>query len=95
MLKLAEYRGRLQEIPFDFHELVGALAPRHVLIIAPLKDSSFRADSVDLVATAVREVFKLYGHEDRLRIEHPDCDHDFPNEMRQQAYELFDRVLKP
>ena len=95
MLKLADYRGRLQDIPFDFHELVGALAPRHVLIIAPLKDSNFRADSVDRVATAAREVFKLYGHEDRLRIEHPDCDHDFPTEMRQQAYELFDRVLKP
>ena len=94
MLKLAEYRGRLQDIPFDFHELVGALAPRHVLIIAPLKDSNFRAASVDRVATAAREVFKLHGHEDRLRIEHPDCDHDFPAEMRQQAYELFDRVLQ-
>lgn len=43
---------------------------------------------------AAREVFKLHGHEDRLRVEHPDYDHDFPNEMRQQAYELFDRVLK-
>lgn len=94
MLKLAEYRGRLQDIPFDFHELVGSLAPRHVLIIAPLKDSNFRADSVDRVATAAREVFKRHGHEDRLRVEHPDCDHDFPNEMRQQAYELFDRVLR-
>lgn len=93
MLKLAEYRGRLQEIPFDFHELVGALAPRHVLIIAPLKDSNFRAASVDRVAAAAREVFKLHGHEEHLRIEHPDCDHDFPTEMRQQAYELFDRVL--
>lgn len=94
MLKLAEYRGHLQDIPFDFHELIGALAPRHVLIIAPLKDHNFQAASVDCVATAAREVFKLYGHEDRLRIEHPDCEHDFPNEMRQQAYELFDRVLR-
>ena len=94
MLKLADYRGHLQDIPFDFHELVGALAPRHVLIIAPLKDSNFRADSVDRVATAAREVFKLHGHESRLQIEHPDCDHDFPTEMRQQAYELFDRVLR-
>lgn len=94
MLKLAEYRGRLQDIPFDFHELVGALAPRHVLIVAPLKDSNFRHDSVDRVAAAAREVFKLYGHEDRLRVEHPDCDHDFPVEMRKMAYELFDAVLK-
>jgi len=94
MLKLAEYRGRLQDIPFDFHELVGALAPRHVLIIAPLKDSNFRAASVDRVAAAAQEVFKLHGKEDRLRVLHPDCDHDFPIEMRQQAYQLFDAVLK-
>jgi hypothetical protein len=94
MRKLADYRGRLQDIPFDFHELVGALAPRHVLIIAPLRDSNFRHDSVDRVAAAAREVFKLYGHADRLRVEHPDCDHDFPVEMRQMAYELLDSVLK-
>ena len=91
---IAEYRGRLQDIPFDFHELVGALAPRHVLIIAPLKDSNFRAASVDRVAAAAHEVFKLHGHADRLRLEHPDCDHDFPKEMRQQAYELFDHVMR-
>ncbi len=95
MLRLAEYRGRLPEIPFDFHELIGALAPRHVLIIAPLKDSNFQAPSVDRIAAAAREIFQLYGHPSRLRVEHPDCEHDFPLEMREAAYKLFDAVLKP
>jgi pimeloyl-ACP methyl ester carboxylesterase len=94
MLKLADYRGRLEDIPFDFHEMIGALAPRHVLIVAPLKDSNFRAASVDRVVAAARDLFKLYGHADRLRVEHPDCDHDFPNEMRELGYKLFDDVLK-
>jgi hypothetical protein len=76
MLKLADYRGRLEQIPFDFHEMVGALAPRHVLIIAPLGDTNFRHESVDRVAAAAREVFQLYGHPERLRVEHPDCPHD-------------------
>jgi dienelactone hydrolase len=93
MRKLADYKGRLADIPFDFHEMVGALAPRHVLIIAPKKDSNFRADSVDRVAAAARPVFKLLGHEDRLKVEHPDCGHDFPREMREKAYRLFDAVL--
>jgi len=95
MLRLADYRGRLAEIPFDFHELIGTLAPRHVLIIAPVKDHNFQAASVDRIATSARPVFKLYGHAERLLIEHPDCEHDFPPEMRQRAYELFDRVLGP
>lgn len=92
--KLRDYRGRLAEIPFDFHEMVGALAPRQVLIIAPLKDSNFRHDSVDRVVAAAQEVYKLYGQPTHLRVEHPDCDHDFPPEMRELGYKLFDEVLK-
>jgi len=94
MPKLANYKGRLADIPFDFHEMIGALAPRHVLIIAPLKDSNFKHDSVDRIVAAAKPVFKLYGHADRLRILHPDCPHDFPPEMREEAYKLFDAVLK-
>lgn len=94
MPRLADYRGRLADIPFDFHEMIGALAPRHVLIIAPLKDSNFRHDSVDRIATAAREIFKLHGEPTRLQVLHPDCPHDFPPDMRQAAYQLFDDVLR-
>jgi dienelactone hydrolase len=95
MPRLADYRGRLADIPFDFHEMIAALAPRHVFLIAPKKDSNFRPDSVDRIAAAARPVFKLLGHEDRLKVEHPDCGHDFPLQMREAAYVLFDTVLAP
>jgi len=94
MLKLADYRGRLEEIPFDFHEMIAALAPRRVLIIAPLKDSNFRHESVDRVVKAARPIFELLGRSDDLLVKHPDCEHDFPAEMRQMAYELIDMTLK-
>ena len=93
MRKLADYKGRLEDIPFDFHELIGALAPRHVLLIAPKKDANFRADSVDRIAAAARPVFQLLGDADHLQVEHPDGEHDFPPEMREAAYLLFDQVL--
>ncbi len=94
MRKLADYRGRLADIPFDFHEMIGALAPRSVLIIAPLKDGNFQWESVDRIVKAARPVYSLFGHPARLKVEHPDCDHDFPDAMRQQAYALFDAELK-
>lgn len=94
MPRLADYRGRLEEIPFDFHELIAALAPRYVLIIAPISDSNFQADSVDRVIAAARPVFGLYGVPDHLQVEHPDCDHDFPDAMREKAYQLLDNVLR-
>jgi dienelactone hydrolase len=93
MLKLADYKGKLAEIPFDFHELIGALAPRHVLIVAPKGDSNFKWESVDRIAKAATPIFKLSGKPDNLRVEHPDCPHDFPPEMREAAYKLFDTVL--
>lgn len=94
MLKLADYKGRLADIPFDFHEMIAALAPRRVLIVAPTKDSNFRADSVDRIATAARPIYKLLGHEDHLQVEHPDCDHDFPPAMRETAFKLIDTTLQ-
>ena len=94
MPRLAAYRGRLQEIPFDFHELIGALAPRPVLIVSPIKDGNFKFESVDRIAAAARQVYKLEGHADRLRVEHPDCEHDFPDAIREEAYRLFDAVLR-
>jgi hypothetical protein len=94
MPRLREYRGRLRDIPFDFPELIGALAPRDVLIIAPRKDENFRAESVDRVIAAARPVYRLLGHEGRLRVEHPEGAHDFPVEMREKAYQLLDVVLR-
>ncbi|PYJ55737.1 MAG: alpha/beta hydrolase [Verrucomicrobia bacterium] len=91
---LAKYAGRLNEIPFDFHELIGALTPRHVFVNAPLGDTNFKWRSVDAIVTAARPVFELYHVPQNLRVEHPDCGHLFPPEMREMAYKLFDENLR-
>lgn len=93
MPRLLDYQKRLGEIPFDFHEMVGALAPRVCFISAPLKDDNFKWRSVDEIAAAARPVFHLYGKPDNLIVKHPDGAHDFPDDMRQLAYSLFDRHL--
>ena len=93
MPKLAAYKGKLETIPFDFHELIGALAPRPVLIIAPKGDENFRAESVDRIAAAASAIYRLHGKPEGLRVLHPDCAHDFRPEMKEEAYEMFDAVL--
>jgi hypothetical protein len=94
MPKLADYAGHLQDIPFDFHEMIGALAPRPVFISAPLQDSNFKWQSVDRVMAAAAQVYQLYGKPQNLHLEHPDCPHNFPDEMRQAAYQWLDATLK-
>jgi dienelactone hydrolase len=84
----------LDALPFDFHEIVGSLAPRAVFVNAPLGDTNFKWHSVDAVAASARKVFELYGAGNRLRVEHPDCAHLFPREMREAAYAVIDKELK-
>jgi len=80
--------------PFDFHEIIGALAPRAVFVNAPLGDTNFKWRSVDAVAVSAREIFALYRVPEQLHVEHPDCGHLFPKAMREKAYELLDAQLK-
>ncbi len=94
MPRMSNYRGKLNEIPFDFPELIGALAPRSLFVNAPLHDSNFRWKSVDACADAARPVYKLLGDASQLVIQHPDSDHNFPGDMREAAYQALDSVLK-
>lgn len=93
MPKLSAFRGRLPEIPFDFHELIGALAPRAVFISAPLEDSNFRWKSVDRIGEAARPVFSLLGKPEALCVEHPQAPHDFPDPIRKAAYKFIQSHL--
>jgi dienelactone hydrolase len=94
MPALLAYQNRLHEIPFDFHELIGALAPRLVFVSAPLGDTNFKWRSVDNIAKAASSVYQLYGVPQNLLVEHPDCSHDFPSQIREKAYRLLDEALR-
>jgi hypothetical protein len=92
MPRLLQYAP--ETLPFDFHELIGALAPRPCLVSAPLDDSNFKWRSVDAVTAAARPIYQLYGEENKLRVEHPNCGHLFPPAMRESAYQWMDTVLR-
>ncbi len=92
MPKLLDYS--LEEIPFDFHEMIAALSPRAFFVNAPIGDSNFKWQSVDKVVEAARTIYKVHGAEKKLRVVHPDCGHDFPNEVRKTAYDFLEQQLK-
>ena len=95
MPRLAQFKGRSSETPFDFDELLAALAPRPVMLSAPLHDANFAAASVDRIAAAARAVYALQGAPDSLVVEHPDGEHDFPDGARDKAYAFLNAVLRP
>jgi len=82
------------KVPFDFHEVVAAIAPRALFVNAPLRDVNFDVDGVREVVEEARKVYALFGRPERLKVVYPDCPHDFPDPVRQQAYQWLDRVMK-
>jgi acetyl esterase/lipase len=73
-------------MPFDFTEVIAALAPRSLFIVAPTGDDNFDVEGVRDVVSAAKPVYRLLGQESRLRVDYPQCGHDFPDSARHQAY---------
>ncbi len=94
MPRLLQYQNHLEDVPFDFYELIGALAPRTVFINAPLRDDNFKAASVDRIVEAAQPVFRLYRASEKLTVEHPDCAHEFPGPVREHAYQTIQAALQ-
>jgi predicted dienelactone hydrolase len=88
------YQLRPAKVPFDFPEVVAALAPRAFLASAPIRDHNFDVQGVKDCLAAARPVYELFGAKDRLAANYPDCDHNFPDEVRTVAYDWLDRWLK-
>lgn len=82
------------KMPFDFPGVLQAIAPRALFINAPLHDSNFDVTGVDDCVHAAQIVYAgVYQAANRVRVLHPDCGHDFPTDVRAEAYEFLHKWL--
>ncbi len=81
-------------VPFDFYELIAALAPRTFVSVSPINDSNFDVAGVRKAMPAARQIYELLGAEESITLFTPDCEHDFPTDMRHSTYEIIDLVLE-
>jgi hypothetical protein len=88
------YNYSPDRMPFDFHEVLAAIAPRAVFIVAPLHDDNFDVTGVRDCVNAAAPIFKLLGHPDRLQAVYPDAAHDFPDAERNAAYDFLASILR-
>jgi acetyl esterase/lipase len=89
-----EFQLKAEKVPFDFPEVVAALAPRAFLASAPLGDANFDVGGVKDCLTAAEPVYELLGARDKLAGHYPDCKHEFPPAVREVAYRWLDRWLE-
>ncbi len=95
MPRIAEQFGKdPARMPFDFPDVLSALAPRPLFINAPLRDANFEVSGVrDCVAVAQPIYEKVFRAMGRLQAVYPDAAHSFPDETRTQAYGFLERWL--
>jgi predicted dienelactone hydrolase len=88
------YGNNPDKMPFDFHEVLAAIAPRGIYVNAPLGDSNFDVGGVRKCIAAAQPVFDLLDAKKQLVVEYPDCGHDFPDEVRERVYQWLESQLK-
>lgn len=81
-------------IPFDFDEVIAAIAPRPFFSNSPLNDANFDVEGVKKGVASAKKVYALLGAEENLRVYYPDAGHDFPTDVRLKAYRFIDEVLR-
>jgi dienelactone hydrolase len=75
-------------MPFDFKDVLAAIAPRPLFINAPTGDTNFDVSGVRDTVAAVRNLFGA-----SLQVAYPDAGHSFPESVREQAYAFLRKHL--
>jgi dienelactone hydrolase len=80
------YGSDPDKMPFDFAEVIGAIAPRAVFSSSPLHDANFEVEGVRLASAEIEKLFDGLNARGQWLVRYPDCEHDFPEGIREEAY---------
>jgi dienelactone hydrolase len=95
MPRVAERYGNDPALmPWDFSDVVAALAPRALFVNAPLHDDNFEVSGVRDCVAAAMPAYQAMDAEYRLVATYPDTGHDFPSSEREAAYSFIDAALR-
>jgi esterase/lipase len=89
-----KYNLDSQQIPFDFDEIIAAIAPRAFLSVSPVNDLNFSVEGVRQGEANIQKVYEFLNASDKMKVLYPGCEHDFPKDMRQESYNFIDKILK-
>ena len=90
----SKYGSDPDRVPFDFPELIAAIAPRAFFASAAEYDDDFDANGVRETIEFAKPVYRLHHAPDQLAAIYPLANHSFPDDARNQAYQFIDRILK-
>jgi pimeloyl-ACP methyl ester carboxylesterase len=83
--KLGFFVGHEAQIPYDYEELLGMIAPRPVLVVQPQLDRDATPADVETAVAQAKRVYSLYGAGDKLAIDEPWDYNRLPNKILDDA----------
>jgi len=89
--RLGFFAGQEARLPFDYDRVVALVAPRPTLIVAPQFDRYAHVEAVQGEIEQVRQVYRLLGREQALRIETP---LDFNRFMTDRQHQVIDWIAE-
>jgi len=94
MPRLGFFVGHEAQIPFDFHEVLGLIAPRPLLVIQPQLDRDATPADVATAVNEARRVFALYAASSKLELRQPWDYSRLPNRLQDEAIQWMGQNLK-
>ena len=83
--KLGFFIGHEQRIPVDFNEIISSIAPRPLLVIAPLYDKDAHDGDIKACLEDINTIYRLYGRNEKAELYIPDDYNRFSTIMREKT----------
>jgi cephalosporin-C deacetylase-like acetyl esterase len=85
--RLGFFAGSEARLPADFNEILSAIAPRPILVIAPQYDKDAHIGDIKNAVNHAAEIYRLYGKENNIQMQIPYDINRFSPEMKDTLYE--------
>ncbi len=85
--RLGFFAGHENRIPYDYQDILGLIAPRPLLIIAPMLDKTANLKAVKASVAEAVEIYKIMGAPKHISISSPDDFNRFSNETQKIIYD--------
>lgn len=81
------------KVPFDMPGILALTAPSVLFVNAPVNDDNFQVLGVKETMEQVQPLYQWLGVPSRVKASYPVCGHDFPDDVRKEAWEFLESHL--
>lgn len=92
--RLGFFVGHEKRLPYDYHEILSLIAPRPVLILAPILDQDWFFEDVEACYEAALTVYQLLGWQDSIQLHAPHDFNRYPPKYQDEVNEWLWRIAE-